>query len=333
MKKNKPPTLREVAKLAGVSVPTVSRVINKEKFVSDDVKKRVTSAVKELDYEPQWSARSLRLGRTNIIGVIIPSISNYFFASVVYGIESFFRKKGKDIILFNTGFDEEIERRVARIAVAKKVDGLIVATISKSNLWEDFNIPTVIVDNKIDVKNIDFVLHSDINSSYKLVNHLIEKHELSKIACISGPLDESSGLNKLIGYKKALREHGIKINEEYIKIANWKKSLAYNATKELLNMKDKPQAIFTSNTNMVIGSLRYINDSGFKIPEDIAVVTFDDYDYVSAFNPPLTTLERVDVEMGERAASILQDRIDGKKYSYKEIEIDSDLIIRKSCGC
>lgn len=333
MKKSKLPTLREVAKLAGVSVPTVSRVINKEKFVSDDVKKRVISAVKELDYEPQWSARSLRLGRTNIIGAIIPSISNYFFASVVYGIESFFRKKGKDIILFNTDFDEEIEKRVARIAVVKKVDGLIVATISKSNLWEDFNIPTVIVDNKINVKNIDFVLHNDINSSYKLVNHLIEKHGLSKIACISGPLNESSGLNKLIGYKKALREHGIKINEEYIKIANWKKSLAYNATEELLNMKDKPQAIFTSNTNMVIGSLRYINNSGFRIPEDVAIVTFDDYDYVSAFNPPLTTLKRVDVEMGEKAASILQDRINGKKYPYKEIEIDSDLIIRKSCGC
>lgn len=327
------PTLREVAKLAKVSVPTVSRVINKEKYVSGEVKERVLNAVAKLNYEPQWNARSLRIGKTNIVGIIVPSISNYFFASVIHGVGTFFKEKKKDIILFNTDFNEEVETKAIKIAIAKRVEGLVIATISKKNLIKDYHIPTVYVDNKNNSRNVDFILHDDINGSFKLIDHLIRKHGLTKIACISGPLNESSGFDKLNGYKKALEMHNIPIIDEYIKIANWKKDLAYEATKVLLNMENKPQAIFTANTNMVIGSLRYINRKKIKVPEDISIVTFDDYDYVTAFNPPLTTLERVDIQMGELAAKILLDRINGKSYPYKTIRIDSKLIARGSCGC
>lgn len=330
--------LKDVAKRAGVSVPTVSRVINKEKYVSVDVKKRVLTAVKDLNYEPEWTARSLRLGKTNIVSIIIPNIANYFFSSVVLGVEQFFRSKGREIILFNTSNDEKVEEKAIRIAIAKRVEGIVLATISKNNNVirdniKSFGVPFVIVDNKIDVDNVDFVLHDDINGAFKLVDHLIKIHDYKKIACISGPLDESSGIDKLIGYKKALKENNIPINEEYIKIANWKKSEAYEATKELFNMKDKPEAIFTANTNMVIGCLRYVNSENIRVPDDVAVVTFDDYDYVSAFNPPLTTLEKVDTRMGEIAAELLYKRINGKGGKYREIRVDSGIVIRKSCDC
>jgi LacI family transcriptional regulator len=331
-------TLKDVAKMAGVSVPTASRVLNNEKFVSEKVKISVMSAAKELDYQPEWTARSLRLRKTNIIGVIIPNVADYFFSSVVLGVEKFFRSKEKNIILFNTSADEEIEKKLIRLAISKRVEGIILATISKDaaeieKFIQTFGIPIVVVDNKLDIDDVDFVLSDDFGGSVKIVEHLINVHGLRKIACISGPLDESSGFDKLAGYKRALTDHGIEINEDYIKIADWKKGKAYEATKEFFLMPNRPEAIYVANANMLVGCLRYLNENHIHVPDDIAVVTFDDYDYVSALNPPVTTLARIDLEMGEIAAKILLERINGLSGGYQTKVIGSELIIRKSCGC
>ncbi len=331
-------TLKDVAKMAGVSVPTASRVLNNEKFVSEKVKKSVLSAAKELDYQPEWTARSLRLRKTNIIGVIIPNVADYFFSSVVLGVEKYFRTQDKNIILFNTSADEGIEKKLIRLAISKRVEGIILATISKDvkeieKFIQTFGIPIVIVDNKINIPNVDFVLSDDVGGSIKIVEHLIKVHGIRKIACISGPLDESSGYDKLAGYKRALTDHGIEINEDYIKVADWKKGKAYQATKEFFLMRDRPRAIYVANANMLIGCLRYLNENNINVPDDIAVVTFDDYDYVSALNPPVTTLARIDLAMGEAAAEILFERINGLSGGYQTKVISSALIIRKSCGC
>lgn len=331
-------TLKDVAREAGVSIPTVSRVLNNEKFVSAEVKKKVEEAAKELNYEPQWSARSLRLRKTNIIGVVIPDIADYFFSNIVLGVEKFFREKGKDIILFNTNNDEKIEEKAIKLAISKRVEGIILATIYENgdkirSLMESFGTPFVVVDNKIDVENVDFVLADDIEGSFKLVEHLIEVHGLKRIACINAPLCESSDLDKLIGYKKALTENNIIINENYIKNTYRKKDEAYRATRELLDMADKPEAIYCVNTNMLIGCLRYLVDNNINVPEDIAIVAFDDCDFIPALNPPVTTLQRIDFSMGEKASELLFERINSKEGGYEQIRIDSELMIRRSCGC
>ncbi len=330
--------LKDVAKEAGVSIPTASRVLNNEKFVSSDVKKRVKAAAKKLNYEPQWTARSLRLRKTNIIGVIIPNVADYFFSSIVLGVERFFRDKGKDIILFNTNNDEKIEEKAIKLASSKRVEGIVLATICKNggiikSSMKSFGIPFVVVDNKMDLENVDFILADDIKGSFKLVDHLINVHRLKRIACINAPLDESSDLDKLVGYKKALTESNIPVNEDYIKIGYHNEDRAYQATKELLNLKNKPEAIYCINANMLIGCIRCLIESNIRIPDDVAVVTFDDCDFTSAMNPPVTTLKRIDLEMGRIAAELLFKRIKGKKGDYKEIRIDSELVIRKSCGC
>ena len=331
-------TLKDVAKMAGVSIPTASRVLNNEKFVSEKVKNSVKNAAKILNYEPEWTARSLRLGRTNIIGVVIPNIADYFFSSVVLSIEKYFRNKDKDIILFNTSFNEAIEKKLIRLAISKRVEGIILSTISKDareirDFIETFGIPIVVVDNRIDLGVVDFVLSDDVGGSVKIVEHLIKVHGFKKIACISGPLDESSGYDKLEGYKKALRDNGIEEKEEYIKIAYWRKSSAYEATKELLSMREKPEAIYVANESMLIGCLSYINEKNINVPGDVAIVTFDYYDYFAAFNPPVTTLARIDLEMGRLAAEILFKRIEGSKEKPKTTIISSELVIRRSCGC
>jgi LacI family transcriptional regulator len=330
--------LKDVAQSAKVSVSTVSRVINKEKFVSDEVKRRVNKAIKELNYQPEWVARSLRLGKTDTIGVIIPNISDYFLSSIVLGVEKFFFDKGKDIILFNTRNDEKIEERAIKLAFSKRVDGIIISTICKNekimtSLMESFGIPIVIVDNKLNIKNIDQVLCDDINGSVKIMDHLIKVHGYKAMACISGPFDESSGLDKFLGYKKALIENGIKVDMDYVKVANWQKKLAYEYTKELLGLKKKPEAIYCTNSNMLIGCLRYLIEKNVKVPEDIALVTFDDYDFVSVLCPPVTSLERIDIKMGEIAAELLFNRIQKSKEDFKEIRLNPELIIRRSCGC
>ncbi|MDD5659696.1 MAG: LacI family DNA-binding transcriptional regulator [Actinomycetota bacterium] len=337
MKKNNA-TLKDVAKLSGVSVPTVSRVVNEEKYISDEVKEKVLSAIKELNYTPQWTARSLRLKRTLTIGIIIPNVSDYFFGSIVLAVENYFRKKGYDIILFNTSNDEDIEERAIKLAISKRVEGIILATISKSEkkisaLINNFGIPIVVVDNKLNIENIDQVLSDDVGGSYKLVEHLIKKHGYKDIACISGPLEESSSFEKLAGYKKAMEDNELKVNKEYIKVAYWKKSKAFEATRELFENSNKPEAIYCMNANMLIGCLRYIIKKKIKIPEDLAIVTFDDYDFVSVVYPPVTSLKRIDIEMGTIAAEILFERIEGSDADYKIVRIDSDLVIRNSCGC
>ncbi len=336
MKKNI--TLKDVAKLSGVSVPTVSRVVNQEKYISDGVKEKVLSAIKELNYTPQWTARSLRLSRTRSIGVIIPNVSDYFFGSIVLAVESYFQKKDYDIILFNTSNNENIEKRAIKLAISKRVEGIILATISKSEkkisaLINDFGIPIVVVDNKLNIKNIDQVLSDDVGGSYKLVEHLIKKHNFKKIACISGPLEESSSFEKLSGYKKALKDNGLKVTDDFIKVAYWKKKKAFEAMGELLENSNKPEAIYCMNANMLIGCLRYSIENKIRIPEDLAIVTFDDYDFVSVVYPPVTSLKRIDIEMGTIAAEILFKRIESSSEDYKIIRIKSDLVIRNSCGC
>lgn len=331
-------TLKDIARISSVSIPTVSRVINNEKYISNEVRERVEAAVKKLNYQPQWAARSLRLRRTHTIGVIIPNVADYFFGSIVLGVENYFRKKEKDIILFNTSNDEKIEERAIKLAISKRVEGIILATICKnveiiSSLIENFGIPIVVTDNRLNIEKIDQVLGDDIGGSHKLIDHLIKVHNYKRIACISGPLDESSGFDKLIGYRKALEDNGLKLKDEYIKIASWKKSMAYSATEELLNQAKKPEAIYCMNANMLIGCLRYIIENKVKVPEDIALVTFDDYDFVSVVCPPVTTLKRIDLEMGRVAAELLYERIEGKEGNFKEIRIESELVIRNSCGC
>jgi LacI family transcriptional regulator len=191
----------------------------------------------------------------------------------------------------------------------------------------------VVIDNKLGLKNVDQLLSDDIGGSVKLVTHLIDVHGYKNIACISGPLDESSGKDKYLGYMKALKDRGIPINEDYIKIAHWKKSEAYKATEDLLRLNPKPEAIYCANANMLIGCLRYLLENNISVPEDVALVTFDDYDFVSVLCPPVTSLGRVDNKIGEKAAELLYKRMEGQEDNYSEYRMGSELILRKSCGC
>jgi len=228
-----------------------------------------------------------------------------------------------------------------KILLSKRVDGIILATVGSTEkyikkLLYDFKIPIVVIDNKINVQGLYFVLHNNIDGAYDLTKHLIE-HGHRKIACITGPLNETSGSERLEGYKKAISEQGIKINERYIRISNWEEDGGFNATIDLIkNNNEKPTAIFTANSVMAIGVYKAIKNLGLVIPEDMAVVSFDDFDFVEILDPPLTTLGQVENEIGLKAVEILLGEInkdlDITKIA-KEYRFGGELKIRKSCGC
>lgn len=341
MKKSKFLTLKDIAKTASVSYSTVSRVVNNEKYVKEKTRKKVEKVLKELHYHPEWTARSLRKGRTKIIGLIIPNIANIFFGRAALGVQNILRDKNIDLILFNTNNEPELEKKSLEVALSKRVEGIILATINDSEalvtqIIERYNIPIVLIDNKFLNFKIDSVLLDNINGAKLLVEHLIKKHGHRKIACITGPIKESSSLERVEGYKKALSENKIPINKNLIKFTDWKKEMAYKVTEEILlmNSEDRPTALFTTNTNMAIGVIKCLDDHNLTIPEDFALVTFDDYDFTSILKPPLTTLKRVDSKLGDIAVNLLLKKIKDDVANYgKEIRVKMELEIRKSCGC
>lgn len=340
MKKSNFLTLKDIAKKAGVSYSTVSRVVNNEKYVKEKTRKKVEKILKELHYHPEWTARSLRKGRTRIIGLIFPNVANIFFGRVALGAQNILRKKNIDLILFNTNNDPELEKESLEIALSKRVEGIILVTIGGSEelvarIIERYSIPMVLIDNKFYDFKVDTVLHENINGAKMLVEHLIG-HGHKKIVCITGPNKESSSYERVEGYKKALSENKIPINNDLIKFTNWKKEMAYKVTEEILlvNPENRPTAFFTANTNMAIGVIKCLDDHNLTIPEDFALVTFDDYDFSSILKPPLTTLKRVDSRLGDIAVNLLLKKIEEGVVNYgKEIRVKMELEIRKSCGC
>ena len=340
MKKSNFLTLKDIAKKAGVSYSTVSRVVNNEKYVKEKTRKKVEKILKELHYHPEWTARSLRKGRTRIIGLIFPNVANIFFGRVALGAQNILRKKNIDLILFNTNNDPELEKESLEIALSKRVEGIILVTIGGSEelvarIIERYSIPMVLIDNKFYDFKVDTVLHENINGAKMLVEHLIG-HGHKKIVCITGPNKESSSYERVGGYKKALSENKIPINNDLIKFTNWKKEMAYKVTEEILlvNPENRPTAFFTANTNMAIGVIKCLDDHNLTIPEDFALVTFDDYDFSSILKPPLTTLKRVDSRLGDIAVNLLLKKIEEGVVNYgKEIRVKMELEIRKSCGC
>jgi LacI family transcriptional regulator len=338
--KNKFFTLKDIAKKAGVSYSTVSRVVNNENYVKEITKIKIDKILKEFHYHPEWTARSLRKGRTKIIGLIIPNIANIFFGSVGLSIQNILREKNIDLILFNTNNDPGLEKKSLEIALSKRVEGIILASIIGSEelveqIIERYNIPIVLMDNKLNNLKVDVVLHDNVEAAKLLVEHLIG-HGHKKVACITGPIKESSAFERVEGYKKALSKNKIPMKDNLVKFTNWTKEKAYKATEELLlmNPKDRPTAFFTTNTNMAIGVIKCFDDNNFVIPKDVALVTFDDYDFASILKPPLTTLKKVDSKLGAIAINLLLEKIEKCVANYgKEIRVKMELEIRKSCGC
>jgi LacI family transcriptional regulator len=342
-KKPKYVTLNYISEITGYSRPTISRVINGHKYIKKETRDKIISVINELNYKPEWTARSLRTGKTNLIAIIFKDIANFFTTEVIASIQEVLSGKRKDIILFNTNFDKGLENEYLEVAISKRVDGIILASMGMANVQlinsiiTKNEIPIVIIDNDIKDVNVDKVFHDNVVGAKILTEHLIS-HGHKRIAIISPSLRETSAIERIEGYKIALKNNSIEINEDYIKSIKFKEEKFFEKIKEriseLFSYTQKPTAIFIASTNLAIGTLSYLKENNYKIPGDIALVSFDDHEFVNIMNPPLTTLKSINKEIGTVAANLLLKKIKGgAKKEAEVIKIGSKLIVRDSCGC
>jgi len=326
-------TIHEVAERAGVSVTTVSHVINETRPVSDDLRRRVLAAMGELGYQPNALARSLRRKETHTIGMIVPDSANPFFAEVARGIEDVSFEQGYSVILCNSDGDLATELLYVNVLTEKQVDGIlfVAAGVSTEHIrtLQARRMPLVVVDRDIPSVAVDSVLTDNASGGWLAVRHLVELGH-RRIGCIAGPSDLTPSAERVTGYRRALRERDIPVDETLTVKGDFQYESGYQAAHQLLVMDDPPTAIFACNDLMAVGAIRAALELGRQVPASLSVVGFDDVRLASFTNPPLTTIVQPKFEMGTLAATMLLERIRDRDMPPCRRLLDTSLIIRQS---
>ncbi len=326
-------TIREVAESAGVSYATVSHVINNTRFVTQETRDRVLTAMTALNYRPNALARSLRQGKTNTIGLVLPDSANPFFAEISRSIEDEAFKKGYSVFLCNTELDTERELFYVDVLSKKQVDGIIFVAAGDQSDSLDYlrreNMPVVLIDRNLPNVQVDVVLTDHQLGGYLATRHLIGLGH-QRIACIAGPSTITPSAERITGYQKALEEAGLPCNENLILRGDYHAQSGMEMTNAILNMTPRPTAIFALNDLMALGALRAASEAGYSIPKDLAVVGYDDLELSRFTSPPLTTISQPKKEISAQAVSLLVQRLSGKSESPSRVVLPPQLIVRRS---
>jgi len=325
--------MRDVAERAGVSVTTVSHVINETRPVSDELRQRVLAAIDELGYQPNVLARSLRRGETHTIGMIVPDSANPFFAELARGIEDTSFEHGYNLILCNSDGDLDKELIYADVLTEKQVDGIlfVAAGVSTDHIraLQERRIPVVIVDREIPDVSVDQVLTDNARGGWLATRHLLELGHRC-IGCITGPSDVTPSAERVTGYRQALSEGGIPVDEVLIVKGDFQYESGYRAARQILARDDPPTAIFTCNDLMAVGAISAAVEMGCQVPVNLSVVGFDDVRLASFANPPLTTIVQPKYEMGVLATTMLLERMRNHDIPPRRRLLDTSLLIRQS---
>lgn len=330
------PTIEDVAKLALVSVATVSRVINQQGGVRKPTEERIQNAIEELKYIRSAVARSMVRKETKTIGVIIPDICNPFFPEVIAGIERKAIDKGYFTTLSSSSGSKNIEKNIIRHFIERGVDGVIITTSDESG--EQFKslieagIPVVAVDRAIKNYEVDTVLIGNREGAHEAVQHLIKQgHE--KIAIICGPQDTTPGLERYRGYRQAMEEFGLCINDKWIGYGDFMEKSGFEITKGFSELVDRPTAIFSCNNLMTIGAIKAMTQLKWVLGEEVSFVGFDDIELATFTTPPLTMVSRPMRYLGELSFQLLLDRINEKEKNPQKREyiLTPTLVVRGSC--
>lgn len=329
--------LKDIAGKLGISVSTVSRVVNNKAYVKPKTREMVMRALEELNYTPNQIARSLKNNSTRTIGIVVPDISENFFALIIKGVDSILSKNGYSIILCDTDENPDKEEAYLKLLLEKRVDGFVLATISKRNkliekLVHD-QIPVIFIDNLPDISsNYDSVLIDNNKAGYRAAEHLIRLGH-TNIAVITGLLDETTGYERLEGFKKALQNYHIEVNPDRIRIGNFKEDSGYDHMKSLLESDPGLSAVFVASSKMTYGAIKAIRDAGLKMPDDIALVGFDMHDDSGLLSPGITTLIQPERLIGRVAGEQLLKRLKDKEDQFNQkVILEPELVIRESCG-
>lgn len=340
---NKKPSLADIAKALGVSKTLVSMVLNgkgNDNGINEETQKRVWAKAKELDYKPNMMARSLRMGRSHTIGLIVADISNSFYARMCRAVEDAASKKGYHVLFGSSDENAAKEKGLIQMLRDRQVDGLIILTTLSNN--EDIqalqaeNFPLVLIDRFVPDQDTPFVTSDNYEGSVQVVDHLV-KQGAKRIGQLTiSPSHLTSITERTRGYKDALAKNGLPFDQALVR------EIPYDNIREgirhkvplLINPPHSVDSLFVVNNNLAVATLECIQDLGLRIPEDVRVVCFDDIDLFKFCNPPITAIAQPIERMGECAVEVLLDKIDNGADATvaDKVFLETSLIVRRSCG-
>ncbi|KGT87359.1 ribose operon transcriptional repressor RbsR [Enterobacter cancerogenus] len=326
--------MKDVARLAGVSTSTVSHVINNNRFVSEQVREKVEQAIRELNYAPSALARSLKINQTRTIGMLLTASSNPFYSEVVRGVENSCYERGYSLILCNTEGDEERMNRSLETLMQKRVDGLLMMCtethLPSAEILNRYpSVPMVMMDWAPFEGRGDIIQDNALLGGELATQHLIDRG-YTRIACIAGPQDKTPARLRLEGFHKAMASSGLPVLPCYVVDGDFEFQGGFNAMNQLLTLELLPEAVFTSNDAMAVGVYHALFQAGLRVPQDIAVMGYDNIELARYLTPPLSTIHQPKDELGELAIDTLIHRMSDPDASQQTLVLTPELVERGS---
>jgi LacI family transcriptional regulator len=328
-------SISDVARESGVSIFTVSAVVNNKSHVGKNLRERVENAIRKLNYRPNLIARSLIKQKTQTIGMIVPDIANPFFPMVVRGAEDAAQKQGYNLLLCNSDDNPQKEETAVELLLSKRVDGVLLTkaagdfSASIRQMIRDVGIPFVLVMRTYPQLTKDAVISDDYQGAYEAVCHLARAGR-RRIALVSGPLKISNAKERWRGFRDALEANHLPYDPDLVVEGDYRIESGFRAGHSLLSRR--PDGIYVANHLMTVGLLKAVDEMGLKCPEDFGLVSFDDYPWLGVFRPRLTTVELPKHQLGSEAAELLIRRIGGDHGKPVLKKLLPELRIRESCG-
>jgi len=330
-------TIKDVAQMAGVAISTASAALNRSAPVSDEVIAKVEAAVREIGYVPHGGARSLRMGRSRLIGLILPDITNPHFAKVAKVVESACLSAGYMVAVYSTSEDHDRERQILTMMRMQRVEGLIIIptrsdTEHGARVIDQIHVPTILLDSFIEGLPYDVIKLDNIAAGRIATEHLIGLGH-TRIAVTVGRDNIVTGEHRLQGYRQALAAHGLSVEQDLLLDGRFDQTLAHDSTMARMQQPHPPTAIFALSNMMTLGVLNALHELGLAVPRDVSVIGIDDFDFANIMNPPPTVVAAPVLEMAQTAIAALLTEIAHKQPpTGAQTVFSPHLIIRKSCA-
>lgn len=327
-------TIDDIARMAGVSKATVSRVLNnKPEGVGEETRNRVQRLIDELEYKPNLLARGIVTSKTKTIGVILPDITNPFFPALIKSVENRASENGYTVIFGNTDFSQEKEQNYISTFVAKRVDGvLLTSTVTSPGMIHErlkkYNVPCVLLDRVL--QHMEYDAGVFVDNEYALFTscEYLIGHGNQKILLLSGPKDISTSYERIQGYQAALAQYGIAFDRRLLYYGDYTMESGYNAILETVRAGIEFTSVLASNDSMAIGAMKALKELGRSIPDEIELIGFDNIPFSEMTDPPLSTVQQPTYEMGQVAVDLLLKLIDGCALEQTHVRLQPKLILR-----
>lgn len=330
-----PLKIKDIAADAGVSIATVSRVLNGSQTVAAALRARVMASVQRMGYHPNMVARSLRTRKSFVLGVIIPTIANPFFTDIVQGIEHAASSAGYITTILSSDQDLAKEHRNLQVLHDRRVDGVLIAVADRqaSDLSQLTNagVPVVLVDRRLDGAQLDSVTVDTRRGAYSAVEFLVQRG-YKRIGLLGGPSTVSTAADKLDGYRAALEDNGIVLDQTLVLLGDYTEASGRDLGRRLLSMAHPPEAVLVANNVMTLGFFTVVREYGLRVPHELAFIGFDDRPWSSLVMPPITMVDQPTYDLGRLATETLLERIIGDGADgWKNQLLRTKLIVRSSC--